>query len=272
VPDIRRIRSGRPAPRGVRGVCRRRYRVAPADQVAARTADQVFSTLGELKGGAAKLGRGGRRGSDHEGLGNPGLAGQLSVPGHEQQLARRLAQPDLHRSAWLDVRALRAGHTHASVRLCLNRMRRGGGSDERRLAVARQAGRPGHEHRAQRAPYICIHVTLAARRLHRGQTRTNVACTTSSSSAVCASPVSRKAARTSTSRHAATYFSREPGSITNRSAVVSHCSHALSDHPGCPPDVPFAQAFSKPVQRARRATAVAESHRTVVGRAWVTAR
>ena len=30
---------------------------AAADQVAARTAEQVFATLGELKGGAAKLGQ-----------------------------------------------------------------------------------------------------------------------------------------------------------------------------------------------------------------------
>src|SRR5580704_3033160 len=30
---------------------------APADQVAARTAERVFATLGELKGGAAKLGQ-----------------------------------------------------------------------------------------------------------------------------------------------------------------------------------------------------------------------
>ena len=36
---------------------------AAGDQVAARPAEQVFATLGELKGGAAKLGRppGGRR-------------------------------------------------------------------------------------------------------------------------------------------------------------------------------------------------------------------
>ena len=34
-----------------------------ADQVAARTAEQLFCTLGELKGGAAKLGQAGRGGA-----------------------------------------------------------------------------------------------------------------------------------------------------------------------------------------------------------------